>query len=144
MKKIYYIILFVALHASCNTQREIADRTFNSGWMRYPCGIYSPVYDQYIPKTVASILKEVNGVYYSSEDVKIGKYRFTLEKITDKFFKVKGKDIYIELRGDIPNRDEYHGILEVKPIKMQHPWKENQLYNTTAEFFHLAPDVEEY
>ena len=138
-KSVLIISIIVMLFTACSTQREVEDKTYDSGWIRYQCGIFQPSFEQHPSRAVASILKKVDSVYYCSEDVKTGKYEIALEKITDNFFKVKDKELYLELRGEVSLRDEYHGVLEVKPVKRQHPWKENRLYNTTAEFFHLAP-----
>lgn len=143
MKKSFAVIATLAMLTSCSGYREVADETFDQGWIRYQCGLYKPNFEQKPSKAVASILKEVDGVYYVGEDIKVGKYNFTLEKISDNFFKVKDKHFYLELRGELPERNVYYGILEVKPIKMQHPWKENKQYKTTAEFFHLAPTHDE-
>ena len=92
-------------------------------------------------KAVATTLKVVDDVYYLSEEVPVGKHELALERVSDGLFKVKDRHFDLEIRGEVPYRDKYQGILEVKPIKVQHPSKDNKLYNTTAEFFHLAPEI---
>lgn len=138
-KKALYLYALVGMLCACTTYREVADETFKPGWIRYQCGIYQLNFDQQPSKAIASILKNVDGVYYVSEEVPVGKHEVALERVSDSLFKVKDRHFYLELRGSLPNRNDYHGILEVKPVRMLHPWKENSLYKPTAEFFHLSP-----
>lgn len=110
-----------------------------SSWDKYSCDIYRVNDNQNPSIWVASVLKEIKGVYYTKAEIDVGKYQVELTKIAKNFFRIKGTCIYLELRGYIPYSDDYRGILEVEAMIVQSPFDNSYSCVGTTEYFYLEP-----
>lgn len=110
-----------------------------SSWDKYSCDIYQVNDDQNPSIWVASVLKEVKGVYYCKAYVDVGRYKIELQKISDNFFRIKETGLYIELRGYVPYRSDYSGILDIYAMVVQSPFDNSYSCAGTTESFYLMP-----
>lgn len=110
-----------------------------SSWDKYSCDIYQVNDDQNPSIWVASVLKEIKGIYYTKADIDVGKYQVELTKITKNFFRIKGTGIYLELRGYVPCSSDYRGILEVDAMMVQSPFDNSYSCVGTTAYFYLEP-----
>lgn len=110
-----------------------------SNWKKFSCDIYQVNDDQSPSIWAASVLKEVKGVYYCNAEVGAGKYEIELQKISDNFFRIKGTGLYIEIKGYVPYRCDYTGILDINAMVVQSPFDNSYSCVETTEYFYLAP-----
>lgn len=110
-----------------------------SNWKKFSCDIYQVNDDQNPSIWVASVLKEVKGVYYCKTDVDVGRYEIQLQKISDNFFRIRETGLYIELRGYVPYRSDYSGILDIDAMVVQSPFDNSYSCVGTTEYFYLKP-----
>lgn len=110
-----------------------------SRWDKYSCDIYQVNDNQNPSIWVTSVLKKIKGVYYTKADIDVGKYQVELTKIAENFFRIKGTGIYLELRGYVPYRGDYRGILEVEAMMVQSPFDNSYSCVGTTEYFYLEP-----
>ncbi len=108
-------------------------------WDKYSCDIYQINDDQNPSIWVASVLKEVKGVYYRKANIDVGKYQIELQKVKDGFYRIKGTKLYIELNDYVPYQSEYVGILDIDAIVVQSPYDNSYSCVGTTEYFYLAP-----
>lgn len=131
MKKILiYLILLI-----CNSSYAQS----YDGWDSFICNIYQISETQSHSVWSASVLKEVNGKYYSKANIESGRYEIELIHIYNNFFKIKDTKFFIELNGYVPYRLNYRGILNIEEMLVQSPFDESYSSAGRIEKFFLAP-----
>lgn len=109
-------------------------------WNKYNVDVYTINEDQNPSMWAQIALKEVDGVFYKNADIDVGKYYVELKKIKDKFFNIKGSNIFLEVKGYLPHRYSYSGVLEIDAMVVNSPYDNSSSCVGTIEKFYLHPE----